>query len=415
MIDNPYYSLPIVFFGILLYFSLKKIKIIFTSSNRINLSRNYLPLIIISLYFLSAILIIFVEPLKWYPTFHETSYTFWNFLIYSVLLSIYLIPVLYMQPIYTKEFVQKTKLLTIIMFGMSILGIFSIVYQFPYALRGLAIGASELRTQMNVEGFNLLPNSPLTTIAVGISYFYLFYIGLFFVAVIQNKNVFLKIGLFIGSLSYLVSGLAFAARDVFIFYGLGFLFVFFYFKNILDKKTIKRINFLYLFFIGVLISFLLLISFQRFKENSRENFAYGTIGYIAQQPFVFSETVSVQTKFDYGDNRFPFFKSLVTNVEPIKRKYPYEWSFGTFIKEFYSTGGYLFIFFITIFIVPMFFIKLRSNKELNFYRHMIVTFFYFQFMTMGIFYFKLGTRAGNIYMLLLLIIYLSTYFKFQRK
>jgi hypothetical protein len=319
-----------------------------------------------------------------------------------------------MKPIYSINFIKRDKLLTLIMITMSILGLFSIIYQFPYAIKGLAIGATEVRHQMIINNVYLLPRTSLTTLAVGVSYFYLFYIGLFFISIIQKRNIFIKMSLFVGSLSYMVSGLAFATRDVFVFYGIGFLFVFFYFINVLNKDTIKRIKLLYLLFIFILVTFILSISLQRFKDNSNENLSFGTIGYIAQQPFVFSETVSEQKIFYEGHNRFPFFISLFTNLKEVKRTTPYEWSFGTFIKDFYSTGGFIFLFFITILIVPFFYIKLRKSNETNFYRHMIVTFFYFQFITMGIFYFKLGTNAGNIYMVLLLIIYISTYFKIKK-
>jgi oligosaccharide repeat unit polymerase len=413
MIENWYYYLPIIFFTYLSYKAFNKSKRTYTENNNVLITKNYLPLLTISLYLLSSLLIVFVKPLQWYPYFHESSYTFLNFLLYSVLLTIYLIPVLYMKPIYKENFIKRDKLLTLIMILMSILGLYSIIYQFPYALKGLAIGATELRQQMILDNVYLLPQSPLTTLAVGISYFYLFYIGLFFISIIQKRSVFIKISLFIGSLSYLVSGLAFATRDVFIFYGIGFLFVFFYFINILNQDTIKKVRLLYLLFIFILVTFILSISFQRFKDNSNENLSFGTIGYIAQQPFVFSETISEQKIFYEGHNRFPFFISLFTNLKEVKRTTPYEWSFGTFIKDFYSTGGFFFLFFITILIVPIFYIKLRKNNETNFYRHMIITFFYFQFITMGLFYFKLGSNAGNIYMVLLLLIYLSTYFKIK--
>ena len=416
MQDNWFFIIPILFFGYLAYLSIKNRKITYYDVNSSNykIIINYLPLTVIGFYLLSAILIFFVDTEKWYPYFHKDSYTFINFLIYSVFLCIYLYPVLYIKPIISENLVERSKFITFIMFVMSILGLFSIIYQFPYALKGLVIGAADLRLQMNIDNSFLLPKSPLTTLAVGISYFYLFYIAFFFISIIQNRHWFIKVSLFIGSISYIISGLAFTARDVFIFYGIGFLFVFLYFKNILSlniQKTIKRI---FIISGSVLVVLMLLITFQRFN-NKHHDIAYGTIGYIAQQPFVFSETISYQNNFDYGDRRFPLFKSFFAPVKEKRLIEPYEWSFGTFIKDFYSVNGYSFLIIITLIIVPIFHFRLKKSYKGNFYRNLIVILFYFQFTSTGLFYYKIGANAGNIYIILLLILYIMTFFTFNKK
>lgn len=415
MFNNWFYIIPISCFGYLIFKVIEKRKITYfnevTSQNcTIN---NYLALTVIGLYFLSAFLIFFVDVETWYPFFHKDSYTPLNFSIYSLFLFLYLYPLLFIKPIINLDYIPKSKIITFIMFLMSILGLFSIIYQFPYAIKGLSIGAEALKNQMNNKDFFLLPKSPLTTIAVGTSYFYLFYIAFFFISIIQKRHMFIRVGLLIGSFSYIVSGLAFTARDVFIFYGIGFVFVFLYFKHILSYKIKRYITIILILSSSILITLMLIITFQRF-DNSRYNISYGIIGYIAQQPFVFSETITYQENFDYGNRRFPFFKSLFTEVSEVKNMKPYEWTFGTFVKDLYSVNGYSFLIIFTLIIVTIFYYKLKNSSNGNFYRNLIVILFYFQFTSTGLFYIKLGERAGNIYMILLLILYIATFFKIER-
>jgi oligosaccharide repeat unit polymerase len=298
---------------------------------------------------------------------------------------------------------------------MSLAGIYSFLYQLPYALQGILIGATDLRLQMNTEDFFLLPKSPLTTFAVGISFFYLFYLVFFFIAISQKKSLFVKIGLLIGSLSYIVSGMAFTTRDVLIFYIFGYLFVYLYFKNLISTRSRQKLRWLYITFGALLLALLLLFSYQRFTSGSIDKLAYGTVGYMAQQPFVFSETLEMQTEYYGGSLRFPIFVALIDKKVDIERTSPYEWSFGTFIKDFYATGGFPFLIIVTLIFVPFFLVKIRNSKKSGFYRNLIVVLFYFQFMTMGVFYFKLGSRPGNIYMIMLLIFYFMTYFRFGER
>lgn len=412
---NWFYIIPILFFGHLFFLWYKNRRLECYNKETLEYSNinNYLPIVVIGLYFLSSILVFFVDTEKWYPFFHKDSYTFINFLIYSVILYIYLYPILYIKPIISENVIPKSKIITFLMFIMGVLGLFSIIYQFPYALKGILIGGANLKAQMNFDNSFLLPKSPLTTLAVGVSYFYLFYIAFFFISIIQKRHWFIQTALLIGSVSYVVSGLAFTARDVFIFYGTGFLFVFFYFKNLLPLKLERNLKRVIIIFSLILIFLMLIITFQRFN-NSEYDIAFGIIGYVAQQPFVFSETITYQTEFDYGNRRFPLFTSLFGEHKEILTMQPFEWMFGTFIKDLYSVNGYSFLIMVTVIMVPFFYFKLKKGLEGNFYRNLIVILFYFQFISTGLFYIKLGERAGNIYVILLLILYFMTFFRLRK-
>lgn len=410
------YYLPLFFFSVLFYLAIKKIHYRYRKDDEIKIVKNYLPVLTIGLYMLSALLVGFVDYKKWYPWMHESSFTALNFLIYSLILSLYLFPALLFRPIVQYKF-PKTKVMTFFMFGMSILGWFSFIYQFPYAIKGVLFGAGNLRYLMNTEGFNILPPSPLTTISVGVSYFYLFYILFFFVAIIQKQNVFIRISLFTGSLSYIVSGLTFAARDVFIFYILGFMFVFLLLLNSLTKLQVNKIKRVTKILLLLTTTGILLISLDR-SSSSDSSFSRATVGYLSQQPFVFSETVEVHKNNYPPEYFFPVFMSPFKDKnenEKYKRTEIYEWNFGTFIKEFYLTGGYLFLIIMTLLIVPFFYAKLRYSRTENLYRKIIITLFYFQFLSQGVFYFKMGSYPGNVYILLLVFFYFLTFFKYAKK
>lgn len=410
MINNWFYIIPNLFFGFLLLLAIKRFK------NVSSQEKNYLPFFLIFLYFLSSSLIYFIDPVLWYPKFHTNSYSALNFIIYSLFLFLFLFPALYLKPIPRNLNLPRSKFLHFIMITMVVLGIFSFIYQFPYAIQGLIIGAVELRNQMNTEGFQLLPKSPFTTLAVATSYFYLFYIAFFFLAIVQKRHYVIRYGLLIGSLSYIISGLAFTTRDVFVFYALGFLFIYFYFSNLLEQKIQQKIKIIMSILLVSLLFGIYFISAQRFSgESKHDSISEGTIGYVAQQPFVFAETIEQQTKFYEGNLRFPIFKSFYSETKEIKRTKQYEWSFGTFIKDFYAEGGFVFLTVMTLLLVPFFFIKLRYQYKNNFYQRLIISLFYFQFMSMGLFYFKMGNRAGNIYILLLILLYIVAYFRFGQK
>jgi hypothetical protein len=407
MFNNWFFYIPLIFFSGLLIYAYKKSKIVFTIDNKIITTRNYLPLMIIGLYVISAFFLSFVDVENWYPTFNPKSYTFTNFLIYSIFIFLYLLPAIHFKPL-SKFELPDPKIIKHLAVIMIVPGWFSFLYQLPYAIESFNIGAFDIRFLLSEETY-VLPASPLTTLAAGVSYFYLFYIVMLFIAIINKYNLFIKISLFVGSLSYIVNGLTFTTRDVFVFYPLGFFFILLLFKNILSKTVTNKIKIYFPIITIITVGFLLLISLQRFFI-SEDLLAYGVIGYISQQPLVFSETVEQQSSFYYGNLRFPVFKSFFSDVTPVIRTTDYEWSFGTFVKDFYSTGGYPFLIIMTLLIVPFFYMKIKKTSKNAFFKNLIIILFYFQFITEGIFYFKLGSKSGNIFIIILLLMYISVNF-----
>jgi hypothetical protein len=286
---------------------------------------------------------------------------------------------------------------------MCFIGLFSLFYQLPYAIVGMQYESDDLRKLMD-EGFFILPQNNFTTLAVGVSYFFIFYIYFFIVSLIRNYNFFLKLSLFLGSFSYIISGMTFSTRDVFVFYVLSFIFVYFYTLE-LTKNKLKSLRLVMISVIFMAIMGIFLLSVERFSDRKGlSSLEYGTIGYIAQQPFVFSETIAKQVNFYGGYLRFPVFMGVFDQKKIIIRTQQYEWSFGTVIKDFYSEGGFIFLIVISIFFFKFFYSKLKRKNNTNLSTKLIIDFFYFQFTTMGVFYFNFGNRAGNLYMIILLTI-----------
>lgn len=400
--------IPFLFFSTLLWISTKRRGISFIRQGQIRRISNYLPILIIGVYFLSSLSTLFIDPTILYPYFHSSSYTVANSLIYALILSFFLIPSFNLKPLFSAGEIPKTRFLNFIISIMAILAWYSVIYQLPYAIKSYYMGANVVRLSLAYDGYQVLPNSIFTSLAVAISYFNIFYMVLFFIAIQNKKSFFIKLSMFLGSLSYVVSGLAFAARDCTVFFILNFIFTYCFFKNSIDLKHLFRIKKLYSGIILFLVFIFTIFTFQRFSDRESSAISYGVIGYLGQQPFVFSEAIEKHKDFYQGNLRFPIFTEIVSDRFDIIRTNHYEWMFGTFIKDFYSEGGYVFLLITMFILIPFFWFKLKK-QEINFYRKIIVIFIYFQFMTQGIFYFRMGERAGNYYLLILLTIYLLTY------
>lgn len=366
-------------------------------------------MLIVGLYLLSSCLVPFVEVEEWYPYFDPNSYTVANFLLYTVTITIALIPAVNLGPRTSNlsgHWGQHSNSIAAIMI---VGGIFSLVYQLPYAMEAREVHPEILRVSMESSGAFVLPKSWLTTFAVGISAFYIFYMALFFASLLNKAPIWISCGLLVSSFSYVISGMTFQTRDVYIFYSLSFVFMYLYFRPSMGHVLRSRISTL-LTLIGLVGAYYVItISSQRFSEGGDSSFAYGTIGYLAQQPFVFSEAIEKHQVFYGGALRFPVLYSILTGVESpeIVRLVHYEWSFGTFAKDLFCEGGMSFMVISVLGFSALFFLLLSRLPAEDMWGRLIVSIYYFQFMSEGIFYIKLGDRAGNIYSLVLAAIFLS--------
>lgn len=374
--------------------------------------------IIIIIYLISAISSTLIRQ-DIFPTFNFYNHEFYHYLLYTFFIIFSLSPIILMRGYRMPEInIKKTKKIKFLLLILGFFALYAFFYQLPYAIKALNVGAIDIRVGTNGEKTTILPENILTTIAVAISSFYVFFIFLFFISLKQKMNNWITLTMFIGGLCYVISSICFAARDGSLFYLFTNIFAYQLFKEQLSEKTKKHVVRI-LFITGLIASlFLLFFTFQRFFDtNSTHSGLNGTISYIGQQPFVFVENLIQRQEYYGWDLRFPIIKVLLGgNVEPIYRSMPYEWSFGTFLTDYYSAFGWLSLFSLSIlnFIIPsIIFYKKKSIHPLVFY---FIIAFYFQFMSSGVFYLRLGTWAGNIYMSIIFftILILSIFYKSKK-
>jgi oligosaccharide repeat unit polymerase len=288
-------------------------------------------------------------------------------------------------------------------------GIFSIIYALPFAITSVSLGAKEVRMViLSSEDTTVLPKNFFTTIAVAFATFFSLYLGVFFLSLKSNLKLMQKILLLLASLSYVVISLCYTARDGILFFIIfGTIYITNFWSSFTDK--IKKTIFLP----AIIFVYLAVYFFNSFTEDRFEDSSNGTLGYIATQPFVFAENVerrnSLGNEFFYGTSlRFPLINMVLGNkIVEFPRIEQYEWTFGTFLTDFYSINGFITLIILLIIFTEFFRYQFKKarNSPLKF---MLVYTFYIHFIVSGLFYFRLGTFSGNIFILIVVILILST-------
>lgn len=372
--------------------------------------------IIWGIYFASSFLAIFFDPTSFDGFKRASQYDPLTFVLYSVLICYSLTPLYTIRTknkrpklTYFNFSLNEKKAMWFIVFG----GIFSLLYMLPYALKSIALGAKEIRMYVLVlEETTVLPISIFTTISVAFATFSSVYLALFFLAIKSNLKKSTTVLLFIISLSYIVNSLCYMARDGLLFYLIFGLIFLINFWETYSKKLKKR---LILFSVVILAGFV--FTLNSFTEDRFGDSDNGTMGYIASQPYVFAENIDrrsvLANEYFYGTSlRFPIFDILLRRESPIyDRDEQYEWTFGTFLTDFYNVNGFFTLFAILIIFIEFFRFQLKKSKN-NQMKFLLIYTFYIHFMVSGLFYFRLGNFSGNIFMLILLILILS--YKNQR-
>ncbi len=401
--QSLYYYLPAAVFAVLFW----RASVATSVGSLRSAKGNRLAQLTIGLYLLSASLVGFIDPEVWYPFLDPGSFRPEYFALYAIFITVFLFPSYSLRPLRRTTDVTSHPVFGPLMTAMAMCAWFSLLYQLPYALTGLSIGAADLRLQMNTEGRSLLPDSMFTTLAVGISSFYMFYIAFFLISVAQKRHFFLKLSLLVGVISYLVSGLTFTTRDVFVFVLFGFLFNYFLLNYTFSSQQKRSIRTALITFGVICIVSIIGFTLQRFVNDSRSEFLYGTVGYIAQQPYVFAATIDGLHELYFGDLRFPVFKTIATfqEVQPPLRIQTFERMFGTFVRDLYAEGGWLFLTIFCFAFTSFFLSEFTRSERLSGFRLLICQLFYFQFISTGVFYFVLGSRPGNLYTIVLIAAY----------
>lgn len=359
-------------------------------------------------YFLSSVLALFFDPTTFSGFKRPEAYNTIHFVIYGVLIFYALSPLYVIKRksdrpnLKSYFFSHKERIIT----NFAIIGgLYSFIYTLPFAIASLKLGAKEVRTYILVlEETSVLPQNFFTTIAVAFATFSSIYLGIFFLSLKSNFNSKKKILLFIISLSYVVNSLCYTARDGLLFYMIfGLIFILNYWETF-SKKLRKRIM------LGSLVLvFGSVYMLKSFTDDRFEDSSTGTMGYIASQPYVFAENIDQRSEFQkeyfYGLSlRFPVINSLLgIENKDFDREEQYEWTFGTFLTDFYSINGFFSLILVLVIFTEFFRYHLRDSKN-NSMKFLLTYTFYMHFIISGLFYFRLGNFSGNVYIIIMMVL-----------
>ncbi|MDB4391169.1 oligosaccharide repeat unit polymerase [Akkermansiaceae bacterium] len=380
--------LPLVVFGFLFYRALKK--------------KNKLASTIIGLYFLTSICsLLMSEKLLRYHDFETDS--FGSFLIYTAIHGSFLSLTFLVKPFKRLRELPDGGVYNYMVMFFLFGAIYSTLYLTPYAINSLAGSALELRTEMQTEELKVLPSTIFTTIAVGFPYFYYVYIFIFFNALLkgETKVAFLSL---LGPLAYIMNVFTVAGRDGVLFITFGFLLIYFQFENLI-KRDLKKIFKRY-FLVGVFLFSIPIISIsnERFSKTGKfdmTTFNKGIIFYLGTQPFVFSDYLKdPDPVFNYGVNIFPLF----TNKERVEARKEYSGIFASSLSSFYMISGYASVFGMGLIFYATF--KQILGRTYTFSGISLIFCYglFFHFMISGVFYFRMGNKGGNLFLILSLLI-----------
>lgn len=299
-----------------------------------------------------------------------------------------------------------------------ILSLFSIIYYIPTVsdillMENLAMARTdvELGTQYQTPGL-------LNTIASVASSLNIFAIVLFFIYSVMGCNKIKLILLFISSLSEPIQVLTFVGRDGVVFWIFATIFCFLLFRPYLsDDLRTKYTKYIVGATCVVLIPFML-ISISRFGESDM-GFAGALTSYLGQGfvngPLLFGIN-NLQTT---GGGCFPLFFEITGITPPadlgrVQIGDWCSWYFSTSIGQFYRNVG-AFGLCILLFIHNFYFkLRVSKNRSTHLPFHKIILYLlYFRIVSEGVFYFREGTRGGNLFILLML--YASVYFRIKNK
>ena len=373
-------------------------------------------IIIWGLYMVSAVSARFYDP-STLPGFGEQeSYNNWYCVLYGILIIYALSPLLVLantkKPVPLLESVVISKKLKTIIFWAGIGGVYSFLYQLPFAIISITKGASYIRSEVLAKADeSVLPENIFTTIAVAFSTFFPLFLVFLFICYKQKFPNKYKVLMLFGSLSYVMTSFCFTARDGIVFYMIFVIIILANFWGNVPAKMKKKI--LVILSLAFAVGAWTIFSFtsSRFGD-SNERLKTGTVGYIAQQPYVFVENINrrhVSTDF-YGIGfRFPLVATLIgrKTTEKVVRTEPYEWTFGSFLTDFFNISGFTSLFVLLIGSTEFFkfqFKRIRKKTPLKF---LILYILYVHLIVSGLFYFRLGNSSGNIYLLIMLILFFA--------
>lgn len=338
---------------------------------------------------------------KSYLYMNNISYDIYSYIFLPIMIFFIIIPSIFILRPKLNEIIESkyTNRMILMLFPLILM---SIIYLTPYTFNTFLYGAANVRTggAENSEYWSNMPQNIFTTLNVGIAMLYSIYLFLlFYVISTKNKTIYLFI-CFLGILSGVIGGLVFATRDRFIYIVLYCcLFYWLWQPYLINNFYFKKIR-KYLWFLGfVMLGFFIWITLDRFSSDFYSLFK-DSLFYLGAQPYIFAEIVANHENFYGWSYNFPV---LFDSDTYMRRDIPYFWMWGTLFQNFYIMGGWfycLILVFYHFLISSAFFIYFRKLTWL----YVVYLILYFQIIVQGVFYFNLGFKGGNLYILLMLLI-----------
>lgn len=373
--------------------------------------KNKIAMLVCGLYLGSSIGALFIS--EEYLIWHDfKTDTFFGFLLFAVAN----LPLLYLslkiQPISNVEGIELDKVSKVFLTFLGVGAVYSVIYQIPYVLTSMSMSAYEVR---NMEE-SVLPPSIFTTIAVGFPMFLFVYVFFFYLSIVKGWSLLLKSTMLLGAINFVLNVLTASGRDGFVFFILAFVFGYLLFENHLSEKEKSKIKSLAVLFIGVGVLIIGTITLDRFSRLSgiSLNFVFqvGILNYLSMQVFTFNDMLKHHHVFEGGKDIFPFFYSLFMDLGVQERdvSMPYMWNFAGYVGSFYMSGGLIFMAIVLLVFVLIFNGLRLVSRSFYLYGFGILSFYLF-FMTSGLFYFRMGNKGGNLFILLSILMM----FLFRRK
>ena len=363
-----------------------------------------ISLVIISIYLISSISTLFITPddLK-YHDFSTDNLLY--FLIYTLIHAFFLKLTFYLDPYININQLPTGRIYNWMQSIFIIGSVYSIIYILPYTINTLSLSALDIRTAMQIEGLQVLPSSIFITIAVGFPTFYYIYCFMFFTAIVKKQKLIAYLSL-LGLISFIINVLTVSGRDGVFLSAVALLITFFMFEKLISPMQKRRLKKQFFTLLPLALIPIIIITIDRFSYTNSFDLIVlkkGIVNYLGVQPFIFSDNLKeINPVFNYGANSFPLFSS---GKEVVSKTF-YSGMFGTFLTSFYKVSGYSSLFLISLIFYTLFKLVLKNKNKFSKISMIFSYGLFFHFIISGIYYFRMGNKGGNLFILLSIIVFI---------
>ena len=355
-------------------------------------------------YALCALLCLFVLKID-YPNY---KLSFKGVSVFTGTLILFLIPFYIVKDNDIKIKIDKNKIISFSVFFATI-GMISALYFSQYIFNVFNANIAANRRAMVLGYASLINPGFFNTLMGAFGAFYHISFILFFVLLsFKIGNFYLRLALFLSTLSEPFHVFAYYGRDGVFTWLVCFLFCYVVFFKYLSKKQIKLINLVFFSLSFIFLFLVMIISYYRFGENILDMF-WSIVKYFGQSLYNYDISYSLFNKFhflNYGKTSFP----LLYDILGIDRTIAFDndvsstflwsgeipWVFGTFLKSWLFEFGVFGTIFIGLCIALFFKKNIKGSINID---SLLLLFLYYIFLMQGWFYFRMSTNQYNLMIL----------------